>query len=146
MAIAAWLCLPREVAQLHKECGLSRLGGQQLEGTAPHTWYDEGSGGQVGALHSALGGDHVDTDLPSSTALGAPHHLHLPPAVHHLARAHSEALQGSREEIKLGTSINTTKEGGSDCTGWSLPAETPSRCIKGPLNPHEHHRWHQHDP
>lgn len=111
MAAAAWLCLPRFGRSTAPQgVWAIKAGEAAAGGPAPHTWNDEGGGGQVGALHSALAGDHVDTDLPSSTALGAPHHLHLPPAVHHLAQAHSEALQGSREEIRLGTSINTTKE------------------------------------
>lgn len=67
--------------------GGRRLGRHQLERTVPHTWYDEGSRWQVGALHSALGGDHVDTDLPSSIPLRASHNLHLCSAVHHLAWA-----------------------------------------------------------
>lgn len=119
-----------------------RLGRHQLERTVPHTWYDEGSRWQVGALHSALSGDHMDADLPSSIPLCASHNLHLCSAVHHLAWAQSKTLENSKKEIKLGTSTNTTKERERDCGGWSLPfhhlsAETPVRHIKGPLNPTE---------
>jgi len=90
--------------------GGRRLQRYQLERTVPHTWYDEGSRWQVGALHSALGGDHVDADLPSGIRLRASHNLHLCSAVHHLARAQSETLEDSKEVIELGTSTNMANE------------------------------------
>lgn len=78
--------------------------------TTMHTWYDEGSRWQVGALHSALGGDHMDADLPSGIPLRASHNLHLCSAVHPLAWTQSETLEDSKKEIELGTSTNMTKE------------------------------------
>lgn len=97
-------------AQIYKtvrhQCRGRRLGRHQLERTVLHTWYNEGSRWQV----SALSGDHMDADLPSSIPLRASHNLHLCSAVHHLAWAQSQSLEDSKKEIKLGTGTNMTKE------------------------------------
>lgn len=92
------------------QCGGRWLGRYQLERRVLHTWYDEGSGWQVGALHSALGGDHMDTDLPGSIPLCASYNLHLCSAVHHPAYAQSKTLEDSKKEIELATGTNMKKE------------------------------------